>query len=91
MLYSKFFGFSFFRLKLTSIESLSPVNKLTGLSLVLNSIPMLVTASVTAYYDEKKEQLFLSALDVIIVTIIMLILMICEAKKPVNFFEEYTA
>ena len=61
---------------------------LTGISLVVVSFPFLFSAAYSAYFDEEKGQLFISSLDVIIVTTLMFIILICETQKPPEFFED---
>lgn len=54
ILYSKYFGFTFFKAKLSSTDVLKPMNILTGVSIVITSLPMIASAGLTAYYDNEK-------------------------------------
>ena len=87
IVYSRYFGFSFFKAKLSSIDSLFHMNLVSGLSLLIVSIPMFAASGALAYYQSTEQQLFITSLDVVCVTIIMIIFMICETQKPKNFFD----
>jgi hypothetical protein len=41
-----------------------------------------------AYYDVEKDQLFISSLDTVILSILMFVFVICETQKSETFFEE---
>lgn len=61
---------------------------ITGVSIIVSSIPAIAGAGITAYYDVELKQLFIISLDALIVTVLMLIFMICEVQKPSNFFAD---
>lgn len=89
ILFCKFFGFTFFKAKLSSVDKFDPLTRVSGLSLLVTSLPLIIGASLTAYHDELKQQLFVSSIDAIVVTTLMLIFMICEGqKKPSKFFDD---
>lgn len=62
---------------MTSVDQLFAVNILSGLSIIVSSIPLIIGAGISAYYDENYQQLLISALDAIIVTVMMMIFSIC--------------
>ena len=87
-LYSKFYGFSFFKAKLTGIDKLFFCNVLTGISIFLTSILIIISASMTIYFSIDRDQLFISAIDILALSVLLILLMICETQKPEDFFEE---
>jgi hypothetical protein len=73
VLYCKYFGFSFFKARLTDIHALFPLNILGAVSIFLVSILAIIAASIIAYYDTEKSQLFILAIDSVLVTVLMFI------------------
>jgi hypothetical protein len=51
IIYSRFFGFSFYKAKLTSIEKLKSQNILTALSLLFISVPFAALIGSIAFYN----------------------------------------
>jgi hypothetical protein len=45
-------------------------------------------AAIIAYYDVNKGQLFISAVDTVILSVLMVVFVICETQKNDDFFEE---
>lgn len=86
-MYSKFFEFQFLSAKLSSIDKLFHYNLLSGISIVLVNIPMMISASLTCYYDDIFQQMFIEALEVIVISLIMIIFQITNIKKPEDFFK----
>ncbi|KAL4429269.1 hypothetical protein ABPG74_013575 [Tetrahymena malaccensis] len=85
-MFSKFFGFSFFSAKLTTVHQLLPYNIIAGLSILFVNVPMIVAASATIYYDDQFEQMFIEGLEVIIINLILIGFMIANTKKPDDYF-----
>lgn len=85
---SKYFGFSFFKAKLTNTKLLFPFNVLSLLSVFLCSISVIVATVIILYDDKHKGQIFVSALDALIVTIFMVIMIIWEAQKNERYFQD---
>ncbi|KAL4463539.1 hypothetical protein ABPG72_010881 [Tetrahymena utriculariae] len=85
-MFSKFFGFSFFSAKLTTVHQLLPYNIVAGLSMIFVNVPMIVAASATIYYDDQFEQMFIEGLEVIIINLILIGFMIANTKKPEDYF-----
>jgi hypothetical protein len=80
-LYSRYFGFSFFKLKLSSIDQLFYINVLTGVSAATLSLIFIGSGAGTSYDDSSKGQTFFFGLDCVLVTIVMIIFTICEVQK----------
>ena len=87
LLYSRYFGYRFFRSRLSSLELLKPINLLSGVSIILVSVPMVILAAVIAYYNNDRQQLYVQSWEVIALTALMIILLVCETQKPKDFFE----
>lgn len=87
-LYSRYFGFSFFKLKLSNIDQLFYINVLTGVSAATLSLIFIGSGAGTSYDDSSKGQTFFFGLDCVLVTIVMIIFTICEVQKEKEFFEE---
>ncbi|EAS02237.2 transmembrane protein, putative (macronuclear) [Tetrahymena thermophila SB210] len=85
-MFSKFFGFSFFSAKLTSVHQLLPYNIVAGLSILFVNAPMIIAASATIYYDDQFEQMFIEGLEVILINLILIGFMITNTKKPEDYF-----
>ena len=78
VIYSKFFGFSFFKAKLTSIIVLVRLNILSGVYCFIVSLPMIVVGSMGAYYNVEFDQVAVACIDVIILTTVMILFLVCE-------------
>lgn len=87
IIFSKYFGFSFFSAKLQDVKAFFPFNVLLGISVIVTSLPIIGAAGLAAYDDVIKEQLFISSIDTIIVTVLMILFAICDTQKPGNYFE----
>ena len=42
----------------------------------------------TIYFSIDRDQLFISAIDILALSVLLILLMICETQKPEDFFEE---
>lgn len=73
-----------------SIDSFSPLNHVSLLSGIVNSLVFIVSAAVFGYRLQNNTMVFILSLDTISVTVFLLIFMIWEALKKSNFFEEPT-
>lgn len=82
ILFCRFFGFSYLKARLSSIEKLKSSNILIFVSFIITTIPILVILSLISYYNRHSTQLYISCLDSIIITIFTFIFCICEAQKP---------
>ena len=51
ILYSRYFGFSFFKAKMSSTDVLLPLNIIAGLANIFVSVPIIAGAGIIAYYD----------------------------------------
>lgn len=55
LLFSRYFGFSLFKVKLESVDKLNRFNVLLILSIVFFNLPVIATAALTATYDSNKS------------------------------------
>lgn len=55
LLFSKYFGFDFFKAKLSSIKVFFPWNIINGLSILLCSVPIFISSFAIAYNDTEKS------------------------------------
>ena len=78
IIYARYFAFNFFSAKLTNVHQLLPFNILNGISIILLSIPAGGIAAYIAYQDIIKTQLFISAIDALFLSLIMIIFTIWE-------------
>lgn len=78
MIISKMFAFKFFKAKLISIEQLNPFNVINGVYIILSCIPAIVSSVFFAYYEEDIDQLFISSLDALFCTILLILFIIWE-------------
>jgi hypothetical protein len=85
-LVSKFFGFKFFKAKLSSLTQLMPFNLISLASVFFCSIPVLIGAMIALYEDENIDQLFISAVDCVLVTSLMIVAILWEGHKNERFF-----
>ena len=49
---------------------------------------MIISATYSAFYNVNIDQLLVSCIDCLISTSFMIIFLVCEIQKPVDFFEE---
>lgn len=54
----------------------------------MTSFPIIGAAGTVVYFDTKKEQFFMQAIDAVAMTVCMVILLLCEHRKSEKFFEE---
>jgi len=78
VIYSKFFGFHFFKAKLTSVTVLEKLNMLSGVYCLIVCLPMIVVGSIGAYKSESFDQVSIACLDVIFLTSIMIMFLVWE-------------
>lgn len=55
ILFSRYFGFSFFSAKLSSVAKLSPVNILSGVNIMMSSFPVIAGCLLEVYQDTDKS------------------------------------
>ncbi|KAM3143307.1 hypothetical protein pb186bvf_004639 [Paramecium bursaria] len=81
LLFCKFFGFEFFSARIENISKLTPFHVVNGLAVLFYCAPASISSAMIAYSDNDRGQLFISAIDCFIVSVIQAILMICETQK----------
>ena len=86
--FSRYFGFNCFSAKLLNKSQLKFWNIISGLSILFCSFPCLAGAIVIIYFDIDKSQIFVSSIDLLIVSTFMAIFGILETIKSDNFFHE---
>ena len=66
---------------MTSLNQLIPFNIISLLSVFLTSIPILIGAFIVLYEYDSKDQLFISAIDCIIISGLMVVALLWEGQK----------
>jgi hypothetical protein len=85
-LVSKYFGFKFFKARLTSLTQLMPFNVISLVSIFFCSIPVIIGAVLALYDNNEVDQLFVSAIDCVLVTALMIVAILWEGHKNERFF-----
>ncbi|KRX04496.1 Insulin-like growth factor binding protein, N-terminal [Pseudocohnilembus persalinus] len=86
--YSRYFDYTYFKMKLESVNKLLCLNFITVCSVIAVNIPMIFGAGSVIYFTDKVDQIFWQALDVLILSLLMIVLLIYENKKEKNFFKD---
>lgn len=73
-------------MKLTAVNKLLPFSLLSIVSLVVCSLPVAVGASLALYFSITQDQEFFAALDCLIITSIMIILMLMDLRHESTYF-----
>lgn len=63
-----------------------PFNVISLISIFLCSIPVLIGAVMALYDNEEVDQLFISAIDCVLVTALMIVAILWEGHKNERFF-----
>ena len=71
---------------LSSAKKLIPISVLTIISLFVSSIPFSTGASLALYFSIATDQEFFAALDTLIVTGVMVLLMLLDLRHSHNYF-----
>lgn len=71
---------------LSSVKKLIPISVLTIVSLFVSSIPLVTGASLALYFSIATDQEFFAALDTLIVTGLMILLMLMDLRHAHHYF-----
>ncbi len=75
-----------FSMKLITVNKLLPFSLLSVISLASCSIPIIVASSLALYFSIDRDQEFFAALDCLLITSIMSILVLIDLKHDSTYF-----
>ncbi|KRX07395.1 Insulin-like growth factor binding protein, N-terminal [Pseudocohnilembus persalinus] len=87
ILYCRYFDYSFFNMKLDSISKFVMTNIFTVISIFVTSLPIIIGASSIIYFYDKTDQTLMQAIDALILTLLMIVFLLFDAKKDKDFFD----